>query len=356
MRTLESETRDAEDICKAIVRYVHRTGERVILDDACQEGVFKDNPEVQAMQLRSVLCLPVVKQSKMIGILYLENRLADAVFTSEKTQMTELLTSQAAISLENARLVEEMRKAEAEIRRLNEDLERRASALEASNKELEAFSYSVSHDLRAPLRTIDGFSRILLEECAPQLTPDALQYLQYVHEGSLRMSQLIDGLLSLSRLGRQALAIQTVAPATLVSEALKDLGADQEARHVEIVVGDLPVCQADPRLLKQVFANLLSNALKFTARAGPGAHRGGLPGGKRRTRVLCERQRRGLRHAVRRQALRRVPTAAPRRGLRGDGRRAGHRAAHHPSPWRPHLGRVRDRQRRRLLFQCGRVA
>ena len=80
------------------------------------------------MQLRSVLCLPVIKQSKMIGILYLENRLSDAVFTSEKTQMTELLTSQAAISLENARLVEEMKKAEAEIRRLNEDLERRASS------------------------------------------------------------------------------------------------------------------------------------------------------------------------------------------------------------------------------------
>ena len=97
------------DICKAIVRYAYRTGERVILNNASQEGAFKDNPEVQLMQLRSVLCLPVLKQSKMIGVLYLENRLSEAVFTWEKTQMTELLTSQAAISLENARLVSESR-------------------------------------------------------------------------------------------------------------------------------------------------------------------------------------------------------------------------------------------------------
>ncbi|RJQ23282.1 MAG: GAF domain-containing protein [Nitrospiraceae bacterium] len=112
--SINSKLEDATDICKAVVRYVYRTGERLILNNASQEGAFKDNPEVQSMQLRSVLCLPVIKQSKMIGILYLENRLADAVFTSEKTQMTELLTSQAAISLENARLVNEMMKMEKE--------------------------------------------------------------------------------------------------------------------------------------------------------------------------------------------------------------------------------------------------
>ncbi len=95
----------------------HRTGERVILGNACQEGAFKDYPEVQEMQLRSVLCLPVVKQSKRIGILYLENRLSDSAFTAAKTQMTELLTSQAAISLENAGLVNDMVQAEEEVRK-----------------------------------------------------------------------------------------------------------------------------------------------------------------------------------------------------------------------------------------------
>lgn len=117
VQTLDRKLDDAVHICKAIVRYVYRTGEKVILNDAAQEGDFKDNPEVQEMQLRSVLCLPVVKQSRLTGILYMENRLSDSVFTSEKTQMTELLTSQAAISLENAQLVEEMKKAEDRIKK-----------------------------------------------------------------------------------------------------------------------------------------------------------------------------------------------------------------------------------------------
>ena len=117
VKTLNQHLEDAPEICKAIVRYVYRTGERLILDSASQVGAFKDNPEVQNLQLRSVLCLPVVKQSRLIGILYLENRLSDGVFTSERTQMTELLTSQATISLENARLVDEMMKAEERIRK-----------------------------------------------------------------------------------------------------------------------------------------------------------------------------------------------------------------------------------------------
>ena len=107
-RAVNQNLDDAAGICKAIVRYVYRTGERALLDNALQEGMFKDNPEVQDLQLRSVLCLPVVKLSRMIGILYLENRLSDGVFTSGKTQMTELLTSQAAISLQNSRLMEEL--------------------------------------------------------------------------------------------------------------------------------------------------------------------------------------------------------------------------------------------------------
>ncbi len=123
VRTLNRKLEDAVDICKAIVRYAYRTGERVILNNASQEGAFKDNPEVQLMQLRSVLCLPVLKQSKMIGVLYLENRLSEAVFTWEKTQMTELLTSQAAISLENARLVMEMKKAEDRVKKSLEEKE-----------------------------------------------------------------------------------------------------------------------------------------------------------------------------------------------------------------------------------------
>ncbi|MBI5116176.1 GAF domain-containing protein [Candidatus Poribacteria bacterium] len=110
VKTFNRKIEDVTEICKAIVRYVYRTGEKLALDSASQDGEFKDNPEVQTLQLRSVLCIPVVRQSRTIGILYLENRLSDAVFTPESTQMTELLVSWAAIALENVRLAEEAKK------------------------------------------------------------------------------------------------------------------------------------------------------------------------------------------------------------------------------------------------------
>lgn len=135
-RTLDQ----ADDICKAIVRYVHRTRETVLLHNASQEGAFKDHPEVQEMQLRSVLCLPVIEQSQMVGVLYLENRLADAVFTPERTQILELLASQAAIALENARLVGEMRRAEEALRAAKDELElrvqERTAELARANEQL----------------------------------------------------------------------------------------------------------------------------------------------------------------------------------------------------------------------------
>ncbi len=114
---LDKNFEDVDDICKAIVRYVSRTGDRVVLNNACQEDVFKDNTEVMEMRLHSVLCLPVNKQSRMIGVLYLENRQSDGVFTPKKTQMTELLTTQAAISLENVRLLDEMKETEEALRK-----------------------------------------------------------------------------------------------------------------------------------------------------------------------------------------------------------------------------------------------
>lgn len=101
---LNQELGETTAICKAIVRYVYRTGEKISLQNAAQDSGFRDDPEAQRLQLRSVLCLPVVRQSKIVGAVYLENRLADAMFTPEKTQAIELVTSQAVISLENARL------------------------------------------------------------------------------------------------------------------------------------------------------------------------------------------------------------------------------------------------------------
>jgi light-regulated signal transduction histidine kinase (bacteriophytochrome) len=140
--------------------------------------------------------------------------------------------------------------------------------IEAANKELEAFSYSVSHDLRAPLRAVQGFSTILLEKFSPEIPAEARGLLERVIGGAKRMDQLIEDLLRLSRLGQQTLTKHPVDLRALVQNVLQELRKEQDGREVTVEVGDLPACIGDRSLLRQVFVNLLSNAFKFTRHKG----------------------------------------------------------------------------------------
>ena len=147
--------------------------------------------------------------------------------------------------------------------------ESHARQLEAANKEMETFSYSVSHDLRAPLRSIDAFSRILLEEYLPQLPAKAQEYLRFVSDGARQMGRLIDDLLSFSRLGHQPIQPQPLAMDAIVHEVVDALAAEREGRKVQVQIGELPPCVADPALLRVVWQNLLSNAVKFSRKSDP---------------------------------------------------------------------------------------
>ncbi|CAB4858317.1 unannotated protein [freshwater metagenome] len=158
---------------------------------------------------------------------------------------------------------------EAKLAELNRDLEARVESrtreLQMANADLANFASTVAHDLRAPLRTIHGFSSILQEEYGAGLPDEGQRYLGLVSRGALEMSQLIDDLLTFARTGRQEVERIAVDPAVMIDEAISDLEAVEPTAGVDLVIApDLPACLADPRLLRIVFQNLIANALKFT--------------------------------------------------------------------------------------------
>jgi PAS domain S-box-containing protein len=146
----------------------------------------------------------------------------------------------------------------------NDALKAHTVALADANKELEGFSYSVSHDLRAPLRTIDAFSRIVEEDHGPHLNAEVLRSLGIVRKAAGQAGELIDDLLEFSRLGRQGMNFHSVGMTDLAREAADDLKLMREGRKVALTIGDLPPCQGDRRFLKLVWMNLLVNAFKYT--------------------------------------------------------------------------------------------
>ncbi|MEO5804295.1 MAG: PAS domain S-box protein [Verrucomicrobiota bacterium] len=168
----------------------------------------------------------------------------------------------------SARDVSDRIRAEEEIRALNTQLEERVllrtAELAETNKELEAFTYTVSHDLRAPLRHIDGFAQILEEELQKNMSTQVRKFINRIRQGVQNMGKLVDDLLNLSKAGRQEVTREAVPLNLLVDEVLSDLKPELKQRSIQWQIGQLPTAQCDRGLIKQVFANLISNAIKYT--------------------------------------------------------------------------------------------
>jgi signal transduction histidine kinase len=160
--------------------------------------------------------------------------------------------------------VEQRRQREDEIRKLNLELGKRAVELEASNKELESFAYSVSHDLRAPLRHMVGFSELLQRQASSALDEKSQRFIRTILDSAKRMGNLIDDLLSFSRIGRAETRKTEVDLAQLVEEVVAEVGQETKGRHIAWKIGPLPVCYGDRSMLRLVLVNLVSNAVKFT--------------------------------------------------------------------------------------------
>ena len=387
--------RDVKGISRGIIRHVRRTKEAVVLDNASEEGPFISDMDVRQQNLRSILCLPIMERQELTGILYLENRLMQGVFTKEHIRFSKLLVSQAAISLENSRLVDEMKKTAQALRESEEMLERsrdfsgvviwsreisddrwryagdsasllghpvgelttakevldtihsmdrarvdritrecirtganydtefrtihrdgtehwirlrggvicnaegrtvrlggmimditdqkmaelalkkahdelektvevRTRKLREANNALEAFNYTVSHDLRAPLRHIGVFAGILQEDFGRDMKEEPNRYVTKIRTAAKRLDALITALLRLSRISSKPMIYREINMDGLAKQIIESLKAENPGREVKIILEDLAPARGEPALIRNALSNLLENAFKYT--------------------------------------------------------------------------------------------
>ncbi|NOZ62379.1 MAG: PAS domain S-box protein [Calditrichaeota bacterium] len=228
------------------------------------KNIFTDNrctrDECKMAGIRSFAGLPLLAGDEVIGIIGLGS-LHERDFSRQRAFL-ETLANEAAVGLQNTLLLERLRRHEADLEK--EVAERTAELMEA-NQELESFSYSVSHDLRSPLRAIDGFSGMIVEKFADKMDAEAQRLIGIVRKNVQRMSELIDDLLALSRIGRHALKPQEIDMAELARSAFAGLTDVEQRGKIRFKVKTLPQTQGDASLMQQVMTNLLSNAIKFSS-------------------------------------------------------------------------------------------
>lgn len=240
--------------------------------------------------IRSYLGIPMLAHGNVIGLVSIQSQQPNA-YNERQIRLLETIAAQLGTALEKANLLDRLqrelmdrKRAEEEIRKLNTELEQRVLErtvalsesegslrertiqLEAANKELEAFAYSVSHDLRAPLRAIKGFSQILIKDFSEKLDGEGSDFLQRISQAASQMSELIESLLSLSRLTRGELNRTDVDLTRLAKEILDKMNSQEPERHVDYIVADGLQAYVDESLIRTALENLLGNAWKYTSK------------------------------------------------------------------------------------------
>jgi PAS domain S-box-containing protein len=263
---------------ESMTAQVIRTGNAILLNRSPEEiaaiTLSDRNIGNRLKVSASIVMAPLQIGPRIIGVISVQSYSLNA-YTQDHLTLLSGVANQVAIAIENARLyeaarreLEERKRAEDEVRELNAQLERRVLQrtveLEASNRELESFTYTVSHDLRAPVRGLHGFSQILLSDFADSLPEQATDYLKRIEDNARLMGELIDDLLAFSHLGRQQLKKTSLDTESIARQAFAEAAATENKVRIQFIIGGLPEVQADAVLLKQVFINLFSNAIKFS--------------------------------------------------------------------------------------------